>query len=192
MKIKETIFFIILLAIVIIFITIHKTEALLIESSIDKEFYVVRNMDDKQKAADLLAEIKKKLIHLIETLYKNDKDAKYARYVKRIKNKIYSVTIRESSANSKYTSYSVNKGEEIVFCLRSKKTHQLHPINRIMYVAIHEIAHIGSPEVGHTTLFNDINKYLLSHGMKLGIYKYENYTANPVEYCGLTLNNNIL
>ena len=59
-----------------------------------------------------------------------------------------SIIFRESTDDSKFTSYSINKGEEIVFCLRCKKTNQLHNINELMYVAIHEISHVACPEIG--------------------------------------------
>jgi predicted metal-dependent hydrolase len=193
MRIKETIFFIIILSIIFAFVNINKTEALIIESNIDNQLYIVRNLPDKQQAANMLATIKKKLIKLVEYLDKNnDKEVKENKeYIKRILNKIYTVKIRESSGNSKYTSYSVNKGDELVFCIRSKIDNSLHDINLIMYVAVHEIAHIGCPEVGHGELFNSINKFLLNYAMKIGIYRYENFNVNPVEYCGMSLNNHI-
>ena len=100
--------------------------------------------------------------------------------------------IKESSANSEYTSYSVNKGEELVFCLRSKVTNKLHNLNDIMYVAVHEIAHIGCPEIGHTPLFKKINKFLLERAVDKGLYKFENYRKTQKEYCGIILNTNIL
>ena len=61
-----------------------------------------------------------------------------------------------------------------------------------MYVAIHEIAHIGCPEVGHTELFREINYYLLDKAKEYKIYNLIDYSKNSMEYCGLTLNNNIL
>ena len=64
--------------------------------------------------------------------------------------------IYETSLTSNYTSYSINKGEELSFCLRSKSTGKLHDINLLMYVAVHELAHTACPETGHTPLFNKI------------------------------------
>ena len=70
--------------------------------------------------------------------------------------------IYENSNSSEYTSYSVNKGEEIVFCLKSRKDpYNLHDINLMMYVAIHELAHIGCHEIGHTDLFKKIFAFYL-------------------------------
>ena len=100
--------------------------------------------------------------------------------------------IYENSPYSKYTSYSVNKGEEFVFCLKCKTTNNFHTLNLLTYVAVHEMAHAGCPEIGHTPLFNKIFKFFLNEGMSLKIYEYENYSNNPVNYCGLRLYTNIL
>ena len=123
---------------------------------------------------------------------KDDKDNKYYEYLRMIQKKLPNSVIKESSANSEYTSYSINKGEELVFCLRSKYTNKLHDINDIMYVAIHEIAHIGCPEIGHTPLFKKINKFLLERAVNKGLYTFENYRKTQKEYCGITLTSNIL
>jgi predicted metal-dependent hydrolase len=61
-----------------------------------------------------------------------------------------------------------------------------------MYVAVHEIAHIGCPEIGHTPLFKKINKFLLERAVNKGLYKFENYKKTNKEYCGITLTSNIL
>ena len=100
--------------------------------------------------------------------------------------------IYENSPYSNYTSYSVNKGEEFVFCLKCKKEDKLHTLNLLTYVAVHEMAHAGCPEIGHTPLFNKIFKFFLQQAQHIGIYIYENYRANPVYYCGMKLYSNIL
>ena len=101
-------------------------------------------------------------------------------------------SLYENNIDSNYTSYSVNKGEEIVFCLRCKKTYKLHTINILVYVAVHEMAHTACPEVGHTILFNKIFKFLLENAIKLNIYSYEDYSNYPIIYCGMELHSNIL
>ena len=54
------------------------------------------------------------------------------------------------------------------------------------------MAHSACPEMGHTPLFNKIFHFFLTESTKLNIYKYENYSLNPVSYCGMNLNTNIL
>ena len=169
---------------------------LLIIEGIDGMNYYVRNNNDKNEAAGILCELRqviKKLINFIEENNSNDKEYKiYKENINLIKNKIDFVKFKETPKTSNYTSYSVNKGEELFLCIRSKKTNEIHDINDLLYVAIHEIAHIGCPEIGHTNLFFKINLYLLKKAVEFNLYKYDNYNNNPREYCGIDLNNTIL
>jgi hypothetical protein len=158
--------------------------------------YYVRNNNDKDKAVEILCELRqkiKKLINFIEENNSNDEEYKiYKENINLIKNKIDDVKFKETPKTSNYTSYSVNKGEELFLCIRSKKTNEIHDINDLLYVAIHEIAHIGCPEIGHTNLFFKINLYLLKKAVEFNLYKYDNYNSNPKEYCGIDLNNSLL
>ena len=153
-----------------------------VKSTVDNKRYLVRNMPDKQKACDLLATIKKKLCKLVDHLekkYPND-DA-----VIRLKNKFNPRNISETGKNSKYTSYSVNKGEKIVFCIRSKdKKEQLVKTNTLMFVAIHELAHVMTLSVGHTDEFWNNMKFLLKEGIGINVYVSQDFRKNPVKYCG--------
>jgi len=61
-----------------------------------------------------------------------------------------------------------------------------------LYVAVHEIAHIGCPEVGHTKLFFELNKYLLETAEKMSMYELVDYNTKPEEYCGIQIYTNVL
>lgn len=197
---NETIYF--LLLCFIIYICINYVNEDVIYITIDNDNYLVRNLDDKMKAAETLYNLKKKLIELIDNIdnnknnYNINKDDTYNddynNYVRKIKNRLKTVKIRESSPNSTYTSYTINKGEEMVYCIRSKEDNKIHDMNELLYVAIHEIAHIGCPEVGHTELFKKINIYLLNKAILYNIYNYKNYYDNNIEYCGMNISSNIL
>ena len=50
--------------------------------------------------------------------------------------------------------------------------------NTLLYVLIHETAHILCPQYGHTALFDRMNLRLLEYAVLSGIYEYENYTKN--------------
>ena len=118
---------------------------------------------------------------------------KYKKYTNLLKKNMGYIEIRESSSDSKFTSYTVNKGEELVVCIRSRnRKNELHDINTLMYVVIHEMAHMACPEIGHTKLFYEINKYLLNCAIKINLYQHVNYSSSPIEYCGIMLNDNIL
>jgi predicted metal-dependent hydrolase len=200
----ETIFIIFLLCFIFLFKYLYYNEVCYVES-FDQNSYLVRNLPDKIEAATMLANIRSGLLSFINELVKQAETEKMGekevqdeelinnyKYIKMIQKKLPESVIKESSAKSEFTSYSVNKGEELVFCLRSRVNNKLHNINDIMYVAVHEIAHIGCPEIGHTPLFKKINKFLLERALKKGIYTFENYRKTQKEYCGITLTSNIL
>jgi predicted metal-dependent hydrolase len=153
-----------------------------VTSTIDKKKYLVRNRKDKQKAANLLATVKKNLKAIVDYTRKDfSSDPKVQRLITNYKpNKI-----SESIPNTNYTSYSVNKGEKIVFCIRSKdKKRKLVNVNTIMFVAIHELAHVMTKSIGHTPEFWSNMKYLLQRGIEIGVYKKVDYRKNPKPYCG--------
>ena len=155
------------------------------KSTFDNNEYLVRNRDDKHEAANILAKIRKNLEDLIASMkkkYPNDES------VIRMGKKFNPDNISESGKSSQYTSYSVNKGEKIVFCIRQKDDNETFvDMNTIMFVSIHELAHVMSKSIGHTDEFWKNFKILLEESINIGIYKKENYTENPKEYCGISV-----
>ena len=151
-------------------------------STVDKKPYLVRNRVDKQEAADMLATIKQNLTKIVNYLEENNmSDPK----VKRLVEKFKPENISESMANNNYTSYSVNKGEKIVFCIRAKDENQtFETINTMMFVAIHELAHIMTLSIGHTEEFWDNMRYLLEKAIKISLYTKVDYKNQPQDYCG--------
>ena len=167
------------------------------KSSISEQFYLVRNLPDKQRAANIIARIVKDLKRLAVAMYKDlqngePKAKRMSLYIRRMYNRFNGISFRESSAYSPYTSYTVNKGDEMVLCIRSKKTGKIHNYNILMYVAIHELAHVGCTEIGHTPLFFKINRYMIRKAIKMGIYKYVDYSIYPTIYCGMNVNANVI
>lgn len=161
------------------------SELTYVTSDVDGEQYLVRNREDKKKAANILANIKKNLEKIVSYLEENHMSDPR---VKRLVKKYRPDNISESIPNSSYTSYSVNKGEKIVFCIRSKdKKQKLVDLNTMMFVAIHELAHVMTKSIGHTPEFWNNMKYLLKKGIKIGVYKKINYRDNPVPYCGTSI-----
>ena len=152
------------------------------KSNVDGKEYLVRNLPDKVKAANLLANIKRKCVHLVR--YLSIKFPENAA-VNRLLLKYNPDSITESSKNSKYTSYSVNKGEKIVFCIRSRDEHEkLVNQNVLMFVALHELSHVMSKSIGHTDEFWDNFRFLLKQAIKADVYKYHDFRRKPVKYCG--------
>ena len=179
-----TSFFICILITTIVYIKLESkfTEVNYMVSKIDGRKYLVRNLKDKQEAADLLATIRKNLIRLSQELKKkNNSNVDIDRMI----NNFNPNNISESNDDNKYTSYSVNKGEKMVFCIRSRDSkNRLVKVNTIMFVALHELAHTMTKSIGHTKEFWDNFRIILRNAGKLGIYNRVNYNETPVEYCG--------
>jgi predicted metal-dependent hydrolase len=173
--------FVILLSIYL-YIDRKQSSLIYVKSTIDNNVYLVRNVEDNQNAANLMATIRQKLDKITDYIckkYPND-DRGF-----RLKKKFNANNIEESESGSKFTSFSVNKGEKIVFCIRSKdKYANLEDENLIMFVALHELAHIMTISIGHTDEFWNNFRYLLKESIKLGIYKRHDFKKKPEKYCG--------
>jgi predicted metal-dependent hydrolase len=164
-----------------------------IKSNIDNNYYWVRNKQDKMIAVNKLAKIKINILLLINYLKKNINNfPDNMSYIKDLISRTKVINIMETPEDEKYTSYTINKGEKIVFCLRSKILNNIHDMNTLMYVVIHELGHVGCPEFGHTPLFKKIFKFLLEQSIIINIYKPVDYRINPQNYCGMVINEYIL
>jgi len=164
-----------------------------VNSTIDGDKYWVRDKQDKQLAANMLAKIKINIKKLVSYLQKNiQKFPENMSYIKDLITRTKDINIMETPQDDKYTSYTINKGEKIVFCLRSKVLDDIHDMNTIMYVVIHELGHVGCPEYGHTPLFKKIFKFLLKQSYAIDIYQPIDYRINPQNYCGMTINEYLL
>jgi hypothetical protein len=163
------------------------------KAELDNSYYWVRNLNNKSTAANVLAQIKLNMIKLVDYLKNNiEKFPDYASYIKDLIKRTRVIYIFETPKDEKYTSYTINKGEKIVFCLRSKLFDEIHDMNTLMYVVIHELAHVGCPEYGHTPLFKKIFKFLLKQSIQINIYKPVDYRIKPQNYCGMTINEYLL
>ena len=153
-----TTFFLILICITIFYAYLENKASDVTYVKIGKVEYLVRNLPDKEEAAKLLSQIRSRLKKLVDYLYTNIKSYKnQEENIKRMKDNYRPNNITESSPGNSYTSYSINKGEKVVFCLRSKDgRNTLTSLNTMMFVAIHELAHIMTKSIGHTTEFGII------------------------------------
>lgn len=174
----------------LIFDTYYVGNVEYIKSTIDGREYLVQSLPDKQGAANLLANIRTNLKRLVGHLERvASTDARTLRLVRNFNPDALS----EGTDNTRYTSYSINKGEKIVFCLRARDgTKKLEDINMMMFVAVHELGHICTEEVGHTPKFWENFKWLLEHAVNIGIYTKQDFNSKPQEYCGMMVKSNVL
>lgn len=156
-----------------------------VQSTVDGQKYIVRNLPDKQEAADRLARTRAKLLRLMTVLKQTHGEKPLV--VQMLRNFDADPSrFSESAPDASYTSYSVNKGEKVFMCLRQRNEKEdLVDENIVTFVAIHELSHIGTVDVGHTPLFWNNFAWLLKRAEEIKIYQYTDFSSHPVEYCGI-------
>ena len=153
-----------------------------IVSTIDNRNYEVQVKNDAQEAADLIAKIREKLVLLVKHLIKSYPNEDRT---EQLKTNFNPDNIKEGIDDPNYTSYSINKGEQIVLCLRTNN--KLTDLNTMMFVVLHELSHICTKSIGHTTEFWDNFKWILEEAINIGVYKKQEFKLNNVDYCGIKI-----
>jgi hypothetical protein len=157
-----------------------------VTSRVDNKTYRVRDMPDKQAAADLLAKVRIKLDRLCDILNRKYPDKPQVQQM--IRNfKADPQRFIEATPDANHTSYSVNKGEAVHLCLRQRNgtDESLVEENVMIFVALHELSHICTESIGHTPEFWNNFGWLLKEAENNGIYQYTDFSAHPANYCGL-------
>jgi hypothetical protein len=166
------------------------SEAEYVTSQVDGRDYLVQKNSSSQEAANALGKINSDVSALVRHLLAKFPDDPR---VVRISQRYDPSAISEGSATSGFTSYSVNKGERLVLCLRQDDDAQSFASpNVVMYVTIHELAHLGTKEIGHPPPFWDCFKFLLEQAIAIGIYTREDYAKNPQKFCGIVVDSSII
>jgi hypothetical protein len=113
------------------------------------------------------------------------------RRVKRLVNRIHDTKIEESPFEPDTSSYTLNKGDLIALCVRSKENpNTLHDYQTMQFVVIHELAHVASVTRGHGAEFVSTFKWLLHQASESGMYSPVDYSKSPITYCGVRVTNN--
>ena len=117
----------VILLIILLIIQNYRRNVVYVISNIDKQKYLVYNLKYKELAANTLAYVRNNLQKLCNVLEKKyPKDERVIRMV----SKFNPEAIVENDPNSTNTSYSINKGEKIVLCLRSKEYNNVRSFAR--------------------------------------------------------------
>ena len=159
-------------------------------SNVDGNTYCVRDRKKVNDAADLLARVTvncKKLVEYVGQKHPDRED------VQRLVKGFNPQKVMETLPTSAYTAYSENKGAKIAFCLNPKKNKNednLIDEHTLTFVAIHELAHVGTKSIGHKTEFWENFKFLLENAKEAGIHEPRNYKESPKEYCSMKIKDN--
>ena len=210
-------------------------DVVMVKSEINGKEYLVRNLEDKQEAANLLGALTTKLQNLVNIVETSGSENIYNKYIKNDVDKETSVNnsngkggkdtiegqeggsgerqnlennmkeklkddiarlisnfnpdaFSETTPDSKYTSYSVNKGEKVIMCMRSKDSDEkLVKENIMTFVAIHELGHLMTKSIGHEPDFWNNMRLLLKIAIDNGLYKNVDFNSTPKDYCGIKI-----
>lgn len=174
-----------------------------VKSKVDNNNYIIRRGNKNEvylkDSADRLAEINLRIIKLIDHLdkkYQTDISKNY--FIKYLKQNYKSDILSEAAFDNRYTTYTIDK-QDMHVCLRTRdKNEDLYDINLLMYVILHELAHLcnydrlGNPIIGHGIEFKNIFRFLIIESININIYKYTDYSETPHEYCGIMISTTIL
>ncbi len=179
----------IMTVIIVMYIQNHYGEVDYVLAKTDGRRYLVRKLEDAQQAAEMLASINADLVRLVRHVvakYHDNEDAKA------LNMNFNPNAVSEGSPDSGYTSMTINKGEKVILCLRQTNKTFVDK-NVVLYVAIHELAHIMTfREKGHPPAFWDNFRLLLREAMDIGIYTKVDYGSKPTNYCGIKITSSVV
>jgi hypothetical protein len=159
-----------------------------VKSGVDGQSYSVRDMPDKQEAADIMAKVRIKMnklkLHLEATFPDKPQVRQLVRNFEAKPSRLY-----EATPEAEFTSYSVNKGEAVHFCLRQREGNDESLVHEdiVTFVAIHEMGHMITRTVGHGPDFWNNFAWLLQEAERIDVYKHRDFRAHPVSYCGMKI-----
>jgi len=152
--------------------------------AVDGNMYKVRDTPKAQQTANSLARLNAKVTLFIARL-QSQGDIGYEPMVMRLQKRYKTSNISEGLIQQNMTSYTVNKGEEIVYCMTSRDEHEtLYDDNLLFYVTLHELAHIASVSEGHNAEFFRNFRYLIKKAVEMNLFKHE---TSQVNYCGIPI-----
>ena len=159
-----------------------------IVSDVDGNKYCVRERAKLDMAADLLAQCTVNMKKLVKHMEKTHLDQDN---VRRLVEGFDPHQVGETLPTSEYTAYSENKGEKLAFCLNTTKHGtKLIDSNTLMFIALHEMAHVMTESIGHKEEFWQNFKFLLQNAVEIKIYTPVDYKNDPQQYCGIEINDN--
>ena len=190
--IESVIFCIILFIILYFSITYYNNRNHTYVKADDGNQYRVQIAEDNKESANLLSDAITRVKTLLDHLKKSEsQDIRTKTLLSRFNpNNITENDPQEMKSG--VTSYTVNKGEKIVVCLRQRNNNFVE-INTLMYVIIHELAHICDlTSEQHDEKFWNNFEWLLEHAVNIGIYNYVDYSKDQEPYCGMNITSNVL
>lgn len=146
----------------------------------DGKPYKVQNRPGSGEVAHRLSKLQKVLTEFC----KNTRDPLTYKIYRR-----WNGQLAENSALMSWEAAYTSNKQAISICVRDKRG-RLMDWNTSVFVALHEMAHIGTDEYSHTPLFWQNNRKLLLLAIEAGILQYVPYAQEPTTFCGHKITHN--
>ena len=178
MNVIHFIVFIILFLFLILF-AIRDNTMVEVESSIDNNTYLVRKGNSQKNKANRLANMNLKIKKLFKILRSQHLRRKGISMM--LEN--YDGVLEETRIGDTDIAYNENKGDKIAICINLENSE-----NITFFVILHELAHGMTNEYKHNKEFWDNMSFLIEVAIEHGLYKYQDYTDEPDEFCEMEIN----
>jgi predicted metal-dependent hydrolase len=143
-----------------------------------------------QERADLLEEVDTRARQLVKELVASHSNKCYTSI---LSTRYGKVQLYEADPDSELTAYTTEK-RSIALCLRRIKGDVTSPLvdsNTLMYVLVHEMAHLGIDHQGHVPEFWDAFKEIARVAVAIGVLQYVDYSKKNEQYCAMPITGNI-
>ena len=168
-------------------------------STINKEYYKLRPGDKLEERLNNLSIIHLKLKTIVDSLRNNSEYSHIISVRNLINNWDKGITIKEIGIMENDAAYVLNK-KKMSFCLRKNSYEgELESVNLLTYVAIHELAHIMSVDIGHSDEFKVNFRFLLNYAKGITYLNPITTQIEPVyleiddtqdQFCGVKISKN--
>ena len=162
----------------------------LVQSQFDLREYLVMKLPESQTIAEQLAFLNNCIQKLFVACQNCEPEKQEC--VNRMIEKYNPDKLIELKPGTKYSSYSLNKGELIKICLRKSDGTLLNDMNTSMFILCHELSHLMTVEEQHPPIFWENMKFILTKAIEAGVYQSVDYSTNPTSYCNGIVSNNPL
>ena len=145
--------------------------------------YTVRDKPGKEHVAGALAVLETRLQSFVDNL----KSGQHCTHPKvlRIAERWAGRLSETSQMYDREAAYTTDK-KTISICVR-KADGDIEDLNAAMYVLLHELSHVATPQHGHDEKFWSTFRFLLQLAVKQGLYDPKG--AGSVSYCGVAIDN---
>lgn len=171
---------IIIVILVIVYLLAFKDDRVLVRSSDGTEFMVNQTSPENlAKKAELLAKVNSKAKKLVGEMNINNYPSQKisTRLYKRCKN------IKINECQNGEAGYTINKGQ--IICVCCEKDNVVNNEREVMFVILHELAHVMSNEYGHGLEFQENFDYITKYAAKLELWEVTDYSKNNTDICGV-------